>query len=206
MVNKLLALPKLKGLNPTLDSTLLKMMEEIGELSEQLELLEENENSITNAAEELLDLAQTVVTLMFVFEDEGIILKEWLHDHAKKLIEKGYLEKNNYSEKILVKSDEKFQYLCLPKLNIKGVTLEKTLINISKAMGRIAQARGKFRGLNGEKLTADSKEVDRIMGLSLLHVAQCCYTMMYVLKSQYNIDMDEVVKKHLEKLKKKGYM
>ncbi|MBZ4687923.1 MAG: hypothetical protein PWQ96_701 [Clostridia bacterium] len=200
-----LALPKLNALSPTLDSTLLKMMEEIGELSEQLELLEEGEGSISSVAEELLDLAQTVITLMFVFEKEGIRVQEWLDDHIEKLIEKKYLKPERRDE-ILLKSDGKYQYISLPQLNISGVTLDKTLRNINKAMGRLAQARGKFRGMNGENCMPKSSEVNKIMGLALLHVAQCCYTMMYVLKNQYGVNIKEIVERHLEKLERKGYL
>ena len=200
-----LALPRLNGLSPTLDSTLLKMMEEIGELAEQLELLEEDRCSVRFVAEELLDLAQTVITLMFVFEREGIRVEEWLSDHVEKLVRKQYLKPERKNE-VLLTSDGQYQYLSLPQLDISGVTLDKTLRNINKAMGRLSQARGKFRGMNGENCTSQVLEVNKIMGLALLHVAQCCYTMMFALRDQYGVNISEAVENHLHKLERKGYL
>lgn len=200
-----LALPRLNGLTPGIDSTILKMVEETGELSQQLERLEAGKGSIEAVAGELLDLAQTVVTLIFVFEKEGIKVQEWLQEHIEKLIAKEYLQPERAAQ-IHFKSDGRFQYLSLPRLDLEDVTLDKTLRNINKAMGRLACARGKLSGMSSESASASSLEVNKLMGLSLLHVAQCCYTMMYVLRDEYSVDMEELVKKHIEKLEQKGYL
>ncbi len=78
MQSKTLSLPRLNQLNPTLESTALKLMEEAGELAqcigkyrgmsgEQVEL--DEQTIIQEIAVELLDVAQTAITMMFVMED-----------------------------------------------------------------------------------------------------------------------------------------
>lgn len=101
MQTKTIALPKLNNLTPTLESTALKVMEEAGELSEAIgksrslsgEKGALSRKEVTHIiARELLDIAQTAVTMMFVLEEEyDINIDTLLKDHIKKLIEKGYL-------------------------------------------------------------------------------------------------------------------
>ena len=95
-------LPRLDGLRPTLESTALKLMEEAGELGaaigkvrglsgERVETGEEE--AIRHVAEELLDVAQTAVTMMFVLEESyGVAIEEILEAHIAKLIRRGYLK------------------------------------------------------------------------------------------------------------------
>jgi NTP pyrophosphatase (non-canonical NTP hydrolase) len=75
-------LPKLNNLTPTLDSTLLKIMEEAGELAravlqflpyenmpfDERKLSPVAEELLAEVAAELLDVAQTCVTMLFVME------------------------------------------------------------------------------------------------------------------------------------------
>lgn len=98
---KSIALPRLNNLQPTIESTALKLMEEAGELAQAIgkyrgmsgeqTRLEENEVMEMISAE-LLDVAQTAVSLMFVLEEEhqmdiGLALEK----HVQKLIDRGYL-------------------------------------------------------------------------------------------------------------------
>jgi len=95
-------LPRLDGLRPTLESTALKLMEEAGELGaaigkvrglsgERVETGEEE--AIRHVAEELLDVAQTAVTMMFVLEESyGVAIEEILEAHIAKLVRRGYLK------------------------------------------------------------------------------------------------------------------
>jgi NTP pyrophosphatase (non-canonical NTP hydrolase) len=88
-------------LRPTLESTALKLMEEAGELGaaigkvrglsgERVDATEDE--AIRQVALELLDVAQTAVTMMFVLErSHGINLDELLGEHIAKLVGKGYL-------------------------------------------------------------------------------------------------------------------
>ncbi|HAA64618.1 MAG TPA: nucleotide pyrophosphohydrolase, partial [Thermoanaerobacter sp.] len=70
----------------------------------------------------------------------------------------------------------------------------------------LAQAIGKFRGLNGENVTLSEKEIMEKISEELLDVAQVAVSMMFVLEEKYNINIEEKLKEHIEKLKRKGYI
>ncbi len=96
-----ITLPRLNNLTPTLESTALKLMEEAGELAQAIgkfrglsgEQMVLNEQQVVDCIlRELLDVAQTAVSLMFVLEEEyGADVGAALERHIKKLIKKGYL-------------------------------------------------------------------------------------------------------------------
>lgn len=101
MEAKTLSLPRLNQLNPTLESTALKLMEEAGELAQVIgkfrglsgEKVNMDQNTVVSEiAKELLDVAQTAVTMMFVMEEQfGINIDTVLEEHWAKLERKGYL-------------------------------------------------------------------------------------------------------------------
>ncbi len=101
MEMKTLSLPRLNQLNPTLESTALKLMEEAGELAQVIgkyrglsgEKVEvDQEMVIRQIACELLDVAQTAVTMMFVMEEQfGVNIENALQEHRSKLERKGYI-------------------------------------------------------------------------------------------------------------------
>lgn len=94
-------LPRLDGLRPTLESTALKLMEEAGELGAAIgkvrglsgeRVVTAEDAALHHVAEELLDVAQTAVTMMFVLEESfGVRIDEVLGSHIEKLVRKGYL-------------------------------------------------------------------------------------------------------------------
>ncbi len=98
---KTIALPRLNGLYPTLESTALKLMEETGELSKAIGSYQDihgkhepvrDRDGLMRVTRELLDVAQTAITMMFVLEEQyGVDLNESLSLHLEKLIDKGYL-------------------------------------------------------------------------------------------------------------------
>jgi NTP pyrophosphatase (non-canonical NTP hydrolase) len=98
---KTIALPRLDGLRPTLESTALKLLEEAGELAEAIGKFRalSGERTTVDArqvaaaiARELLDVAQTAVTMMFVLEErEGVDIEAMLQQHIEKLAQRGYL-------------------------------------------------------------------------------------------------------------------
>jgi len=98
--SKTVALPRLNGITPTLESTALKLMEEAGELSAAITRFRAltddpimRGQAARRVARELLDVAQTAVTMMFVLEEEhGIDLEQALSAHIEKLLSKGYLK------------------------------------------------------------------------------------------------------------------
>lgn len=105
MQKKIVALPRLNNLSPTMESTALKLMEEAGELAQaigKLRGLSGEKPGISEAevmeriTAELLDVAQTAVSMMFVLEDKyGVDIEKALEQHIDKLETKGYLTPEN---------------------------------------------------------------------------------------------------------------
>ena len=99
---KTISLPELNNLDPTLESTFIKMGEEQGELAECIgkfrNLSGENNDLdevdiIKKTAKKLMDVAQTCVTMMFKLEEQyGINLDEIRKEHIKKLEKRGYIK------------------------------------------------------------------------------------------------------------------
>ena len=103
MENKNILLPKLNNLSPTIESTALKLMEEAGELAQAIGKLRglsgeasslDEKEVMMRIAQELLDVAQTAVTMMFVMEENyGVNIEEMLQKHIEKLERKKYLKR-----------------------------------------------------------------------------------------------------------------
>lgn len=72
--------------------------------------------------------------------------------------------------------------------------------------GELSAAIGKFRALSGEQERRDAREVAWAISRELLDVAQTAITMMFVLEEQYDVDLDAVLRAHLQKLIDKGYL
>jgi len=99
---KIIALPKLDNLTPTMESTALKLMEEAGELAQAIgklrgmsgEAVAIDQSVVLQAiTRELLDVAQTAVSLMYVLEDHyGVDIQQALAEHIDKLKAKKYLK------------------------------------------------------------------------------------------------------------------
>lgn len=101
-ISKTVTLPRLNRLSPSLEGTALKIMEESGELAQAIgkyrglsgeqQRLEEEE-VMQMVARELVDVAQTAVTMMFVLEEQyGIDLEVIMQEHITKLRTKGYCD------------------------------------------------------------------------------------------------------------------
>lgn len=99
-----------------------------------------------------------------------------------------------------------FKEISLPKLNNLTPSLESTALKLMEEAGELAQAIGKFRGLNGENVTLSEKEIMEKISEELLDVAQVAVSMMFVLEEKYHINIEEKLKEHIEKLKRKGYI
>lgn len=99
---KTLALPRLNNLRLTLEMTALKLMEEAGELGAAIRAFrgleghagaQPDQQALRRVARELLDVAQTAVTMMYVLEEQhGVDLEAALTQHIDKLLQKGYLK------------------------------------------------------------------------------------------------------------------
>lgn len=96
--------------------------------------------------------------------------------------------------------------LQLPRLNGLNPNLESTALKLMEEAGELAQAIGKYRGLSGEQIKLDEQTVIQEIAKELLDVAQTAITMMFVMEQDYGIDIDSVLKEHLEKLERKGYL
>lgn len=102
MKTKTISLPRLNNLSPTLESTALKLMEEAGELGEAIgkfrslsgeQVAMDARGVALTISRELLDVAQTAVTMMFVLEEQyGIDIDDAIKAHVEKLLRKGYLK------------------------------------------------------------------------------------------------------------------
>ncbi|MGE5370500.1 MAG: MazG-like family protein [Solirubrobacterales bacterium] len=98
---KTISLPRLDLLTPTLESTALKLMEEAGELAQAIgklrgmsgERVQYSESeTVDQIMKELMDVAQTAVSMMYVMEESyGVDIEEILSEHINKLRRKGYL-------------------------------------------------------------------------------------------------------------------
>jgi len=99
---KNVSLPRLNNLKPNIESTALKLMEEAGELAQLIgkyrglngeDCKMEESVVMDKIAEELLDVAQVAVSMMYVLEENyNISIEEKLNQHIQKLIIKGYLK------------------------------------------------------------------------------------------------------------------
>jgi NTP pyrophosphatase (non-canonical NTP hydrolase) len=101
-VFKEISLPRLNNLEPNIESTCLKLMEEAGELAQVVGKFrglngEKNiglseKEVVEMLSSELLDVAQVAVSMMFVLEEKfGVNIDEKVDEHIVKLIRKGYI-------------------------------------------------------------------------------------------------------------------
>jgi len=100
----------------------------------------------------------------------------------------------------------KQKIIALPRLNKLSPTMESTALKLMEEAGELAQAIGKYRGLNGEPTRQTEAKVMEAILEELLDVAQTAVSMMFVLEEQYDIDIEEAISKHIEKLIGKGYL
>lgn len=94
----------------------------------------------------------------------------------------------------------------LPKLNNLSPTMESTALKLMEETGELAQAIGKFRGLNGEQITVEEKTVIEMITKELLDVAQTAVSMMFVLEDLYGVNIESALDEHTDKLIEKGYI
>ncbi len=100
----------------------------------------------------------------------------------------------------------KQKIIALPRLNRLSPTMESTALKLMEEAGELAQAIGKFRGLNGEPVKQQEYEVIEHITKELLDVAQTAVSMMFVLEEQYQVDIEKALTQHIEKLRNKGYL
>jgi len=96
--------------------------------------------------------------------------------------------------------------IALPRLNRLRPTLESTALKLMEEAGELSEAIGKFRALSGERTELSESLVMQKIARELLDVAQTAVTMMFVLEEQYQVDIDAMLRHHIEKLVEKGYL
>ncbi|MCG0277025.1 MAG: MazG-like family protein [Thermanaeromonas sp.] len=84
--------------------------------------------------------------------------------------------------------------------------MESTALKLMEEAGELAQAIGKLRGLSGERVEVEEREVMRVIARELLDVAQTAVSLMFVLEEQYGVDLQQALQEHVEKLRRKGYL
>jgi NTP pyrophosphatase (non-canonical NTP hydrolase) len=114
---KTISLPCLDALNPTLESTALKLMEEAGELAQAIGKFRgmsgepdfpEEKQVVQLIVEELVDVAQTAVTMMYVLERKyNVDIERTLRMHLEKMLEKGYMTNGQDQPERLIEDTEK---------------------------------------------------------------------------------------------------
>lgn len=95
--------------------------------------------------------------------------------------------------------------LALPRLNGLSPTLESTALKLMEEAGELGRAIGKYRGLSGERAMPEAQALQHV-ALELLDVAQTAITMMFVLEESHHVDIEGVMREHLEKLVERGYL
>lgn len=96
--------------------------------------------------------------------------------------------------------------LSLPRLNQLNPTLESTALKLMEEAGELAQCIGKYRGMSGEQVELDEKTIIQEIAVELLDVAQTAVTMMFVMEDIYNMDVDQMLQEHWQKMIRKGYL
>lgn len=97
-----ITLPRLNGLNPSLESACIKLCEELGEVARIIGKGQglNGESSILNKQRfinelgtELFDVAQSAMTMLYLFQDQyNFDLNIFYGRHISKLVSKGYLK------------------------------------------------------------------------------------------------------------------
>ena len=218
--------PDLTKLKPTILSTVLKATEEYGELCREVyefnkldtkkedRFLEPNINLILG---ELLDVAQTMFTLIYFMRKTNMIsdsfLKGRLYIHKRKLVRKGYIVFDKEQPKGSAdfgRQENGDMFLILPQCNkIQFPSVEEgimfTLLKLGEEIGELSQAIGKHSGLSGEiKIKEDDVVLQNIVD-EMLDVAQTCCTLLYIFQDKYAVDVRSLLISHRKKLEEHGY-
>ncbi len=99
----------------------------------------------------------------------------------------------------------KTKTISLPRPNNLRPTLESTALKLMEEAGELAHAIIRFRGLDQPKRDLDAQSAHAICR-ELLDVAQTAVTMMFVLEEHYDVNVEEAVREHVDKLIRKGYL
>lgn len=229
----ILSLPRLSLPNITVTSTFLKLIEEISEAKEQIrdlnkfeqehsvglltllgekdlnKLKDEFQTILKKTLKEIIDITQTCVSLLFVFEENNQVTEDMiekaLKDHLKEI---SYNSKESDLKEFYIIEKHGYKYMSLPTSN-KPMDLSDLLDDIIITSGHYAQLIGKFSRLNGEKLLTKDVPEDEIIYQclkSLIRISQNSYDGLVYLSAKYQIDIKELFDEHIDKLKRRKYL
>ena len=208
-------LPELNCLTPDEYSTFKKIVEEVSECNQAIEELvlfekqstvknwlsmsDEELNDIRNKYRQLLfcvlgevmDIAQTCVSQLFVFEKKEINVEKYFGIFSGNESKDIFYTKNNC------------RYIRLEK-TLNNDNLHTILNKVILSMGTIAQLE-KFIGSNGEKKILNENEFLEKYILELFNIIQNCFNILYSMEEKYSIDLELLFEQHVDKLIEKGY-
>lgn len=92
------------------------------------------------------------------------------------------------------------------KLNGLTPTEQSCTFKLLEEVGEVMEIIGKWSGLNGENKTYNQLSVDSGLIDEYMDVAQAATTAVRVLCEKHGISVNEVMKKHEQKLRERGYL
>lgn len=213
-------LPELNCLKPNEQTTFRKLVEEIVECNTaivELKVYEEKHNSnylllsdeelyktreeykiyLNNVLGEVMDIAQTCASQLFVFENNSINVHNLFADYMKEK------SMENYEKNIMFQLKNNCRYIYFTPTN-KTATLQNTMSMIFVSMGIIAQL-GKFIGANGEIPTIDEDTSVKRYTYELFNTIQYCFNLLYSMEYKYHMNLTKLFNDHIDKLVRKGY-
>ncbi|KPU45528.1 hypothetical protein OXPF_07610 [Oxobacter pfennigii] len=213
-------LPELNFLKPNEQTTFRKLVEEIAECNgaiEELRIYEEKNDrnclllsddevdrirseykiKLNSVLGEIMDIAQTCASQLFVFESYGIDVQKLFEKYAEDL---NLIELEN---QIIFQVKDGCRYIHFSPNDITA-GLEKTMNCIILSMGRIAQL-GKFTGDNGEVPVIDRETSNIKYVYELFQIIQNCFNLLDSIQNKYHINIEKLFDEHVDKLVKKGY-
>lgn len=208
----IMKLPELNLLTLTREATFYKLVEEMAECNDAIDILNkhglsamklkseieetqyriDSETKIYDVLGEVMDVAQVCSSQLFVLEDEGTDVKSLLNIYKENLEDSPILETVN-----------NFRYIYFSQTS-EYTSLEDTMNEIISSIGKIAQL-SKFTGANGEKVTINKEESTKKYIWYLLDVMRSCFKLLYSINKTYGIDIQKIFDEHVAKLERRGY-
>lgn len=220
---RVIFLPKLNLINPTLESNLAKMTKELGRVAESVgkhRNLSGEKNSF-NEEEVLdrmilkvLDLIQTCNTMMDLLEQKyEINVDSIFQEHVRKLaIERRYITEDavsKYEELILnniITNSSLCRIVALPKLNLLTPSIESNLIKMVEELGEVSECVESYLIDTCVDIELINYNVLKELGKETLDVMQTCNTMLTSLELNYGVDVKSKIPSHINKLIEKKYV
>lgn len=220
---RIVFLPKLNLITPTLETNLAKMTKELGRVAESVGK-HRNLNGEANLFNEkevldkmilkVLDLMQTCNTMMDLLEkDYRIDVDRIFKEHVKKLaLERKYITEDavsKYDE--LVSSNQVInnnlcRIVALPKLNLLTPSIESNLIKMVEELGEVSECVENYLVNSDNNVKVVNENTLKELGKETLDVMQTCNTMLTSLECNHGINVENAIPKHVTKLINKKYV